>query len=184
MTPAAENPLSVLVVCTANICRSPMGAALLRRRAIEASFPIEVSSAGFLFDGDPASSDAVAVMAEVGIDISTHRSRIVDPEMVRAAGLVITMERSHARSLALDVPDSTHKVHTVGAAVRGLAASSAGTISQRIAGLGQNRNAADLLGQGDDEVADPHGQARELHRRTAADLDRLMSELLEAISRS
>ena len=184
MTPTAENPLAVLVVCTANICRSPMGAAFLRYRAIEASFPIEVSSAGFLFDGEPASSDAIAVMAEVGIDMSAHRSRIVDPEMVRASDLVITMERSHARSLAIDVPDSTHKVHTVGAAVRGLASTGAGTIGERIAGLGRDRNPADLLGQGDDEVADPHGQARELHRRTAADLDRLMSELLEAISRS
>lgn len=182
MPQAADSPLAVLVVCTANICRSPMGAALLRHRATEAEFPIEVSSAGFLFDGESAASDSIAVMAELGIDISAHRSRIIDPEMVRAADLVVTMERTHARSLVLEAPESAHKIHTIGVAVRGLSTSHQGTIKERIDRLGRDRQAADLLGRGDDEVGDPYGRPRKLHRRTADQLDRLASELLDAIT--
>ena len=178
----AEGPPAVLVVCTANICRSPMAEALLRYRAAEASVPIVVSSAGFLFDGEPAASDAIAAMSELGIDISAHRSRIVGPEMVRAVDLIITMERTHARSLVLKAPDSAHKIHTVGAAVRGLSSSEPGTMSERIARLGRERSAVDLLGRGDDEVDDPNGRPLKFHRRTAAQLDRLVSDLLQAIS--
>ncbi len=182
MPQAADSPLAVLVVCTANICRSPMGAALLRHRATEAEFPIEVSSAGFLFDGESAAADSIAVMAELGIDISAHRSRIIDPEMVRAADLVVTMERTHARSLVVEAPESAHKIHTIGAAVRGLTRSQRGTIKERIDRLGGDRQAADLLGRGDDEVGDPYGRPRKLHRHTADQLDRLASGLLDAIS--
>ena len=186
MAPTAASPLAVLVVCTANICRSPMGEAVLRHRAQSTGTAIDVSSAGFLLDGESPPADTIAVMAELGLDISGHRSRIVQPEMVRAADLVVTMERSHARSLAVDVPDAADKVHTLGAVVAGLAqpGSSRRPFVERITTLGGQRAASDLLGRGDDEVADPYGRARKYHRRTADRLDFLMTDLVAAIDES
>jgi protein-tyrosine-phosphatase len=201
MTGATPDPLVILVVCTANIERSPMGEAFLRHRAGEAALPIEVSSAGFLFDGEPAADDAVAVMADLGFDLSGHRSRIVRPEMVREADLIVTMERSHARSLVLDVPDVADRVHTLGAAVAGFASivrsedSGAGggwragagsvaldSIRDRVVRLGEQRPASALLGSGADEVDDPHGRRRRHHRRTARRLDQLMTDLISALA--
>lgn len=160
-----------------------MGEAILRRRAAEASLPLEVSSAGFLFDGEPAADDAIAVMAELGYDLSAHRSRMVDAGMVASADLVVTMERTHARSLVLEVPEAADRVHTLGAAVVGLSRPGGGGARERIVGLGRQRSASDLLGRGDDEIADPHGRPRRHHRRTAERLDRLMTELVAALAR-
>ena len=50
-------PFDVLVICTANICRSPMAEGLLRRTGPHA----RVSSAGFLRDGSPPAPDAAAL---------------------------------------------------------------------------------------------------------------------------
>ena len=52
-----------------------MAEGLLRHRLAAIGVDARVHSAGFLFDGRKASVDAVAVMADHGIDISGHRSR-------------------------------------------------------------------------------------------------------------
>ena len=59
----------VLVLCTANQCRSPLGAALLRRRAAERGLAIEVLSAGLGESGHPATEPTVAAAALAGIDL-------------------------------------------------------------------------------------------------------------------
>ena len=182
--PGPSTPLTVLVMCTANISRSPMGEALLRRQAALAQLPIEVSSAGFHYEGEPAAPHAVSVMSAMGLDLSGHRSRIYTPEMVRAADLIVTMERTHARSIALDVADVSERVHTIGAAVVGLDGSGDGAVRERIAELGRSRAASDLLGRGDDEVDDPYKHGRRRYRRTARELDRLMAALVAALARS
>jgi protein-tyrosine phosphatase len=63
---------SVLVVCIGNICRSPMGEAL-----IAAALPnIKVSSAGVgALVGQPADALARELMAKRGLDIESHRAR-------------------------------------------------------------------------------------------------------------
>ena len=181
MSDPAATPVAVLVICTGNICRSPMAEAFINQRAGEAGIGISATSAGFLLDGEPAAADTVAAMEELGIDLSRHRSRRVTPEMVTAADLVITMERTHARSLALEVPGSAEKIHTIGAAVAGLASPADEPIRDRITRLGRERPAEVLLGRGTDEVEDPYGRPSRFHRRTAQHLDRLTSELVEVL---
>ena len=67
----------IVVLCTANVCRSPMAAALLARRLSEFGVTARVRSAGMLRDGDPPLPEVVSVMAGYGIDITAHRSRLV-----------------------------------------------------------------------------------------------------------
>src|SRR3989442_8878821 len=87
----------ILLVCTGNICRSPLAAALLTRALAERGFEgIDVSSAGTgAWDGAPASEGAYLVGLERGLDLSGHRARLLTRELVEAADLILTMARHH-----------------------------------------------------------------------------------------
>ena len=86
----------VLVVCTANICRSPVAAALLENWMRRVGHGIEVGSAGTrAAAGRPADPAMVAVAASRGVALDTHRSRRLTPDLATSAGLVLTMEARH-----------------------------------------------------------------------------------------
>ena len=108
---------TVLFVCTANICRSPMAAALfareLERRLPETpARPWAVRSAGtWGREGLPASSGAAEVMAERGMDLSAHRSHSVEAADLRAADVVLVMTRGHREALAAEFPFAADGVH-------------------------------------------------------------------------
>lgn len=94
--------MNILCVCTGNMCRSPMMEALLRRE-LEAAGMTEysVSSAGtFTDDGVPASTEAITVMNEIGIDISAHRSRQITPAIVDETDIFVAMTTEHGVTLA------------------------------------------------------------------------------------
>ena len=78
---------SVLFVCVHNAGRSQMAAGWLRFLAGDR---VEVRSAGSL-PGDQVNRAAVAAMAEVGIDISDQRPKVLTTDAVQASDVVITM---------------------------------------------------------------------------------------------
>jgi arsenate reductase len=78
---------SVLFVCVHNAGRSQMAAGWLRALAGDA---VEVRSAGSL-PGDRVNPAAVEAMAEVGIDISDQRPKVLTTDAVEASDVVITM---------------------------------------------------------------------------------------------
>lgn len=91
----------ILVVCTANQCRSPVAAAALRRRLAMRDARVEVESAGLGPSGFPATAPTRDAAAVIGVDLSTHTSRRVDRDMVGRADLVITLERRHTREIVV-----------------------------------------------------------------------------------
>jgi len=93
--------LKILVVCSGNICRSPMAAAVLRDRLERAGrTDVSVSSAGTLgIVGEPADPVAVSVAAEAGYDIGGHRSSALTAGESSGADLVLVMEEHHARKV-------------------------------------------------------------------------------------
>ncbi len=107
-------PKVILFVCTGNICRSPMAAALLRAR-LEAdgrAGEYRVLSAGtWAEEGRPASHYARVVMAERGIDLSDHRAREVTWQMMREADLVLVMTRAHREALQAEFPEAASKIY-------------------------------------------------------------------------
>ncbi len=97
---------NILIVCTANICRSPVAEVLLKERlAILGTEGWQVSSAGtWASTGQPAARYSIELMKEQGIDISLHRSRPVDNDLLGEADLVLTMETGHAEALKAEFP--------------------------------------------------------------------------------
>lgn len=182
--PPRTDPFRILVVCTANICRSLMAERFLRRE-IEARglTEVRVESCGTLFDGEPATDTVLSVLADVGIDASGHRSRKFTPELLAEADLVVTMERRHARELTVALDGVSPRIHTLGALVAWLAQADdlTGSPEQRVARFADERGASAMLGSGADEVADPHGRSKRVHRKAAERIDALCIGLINGL---
>jgi protein-tyrosine-phosphatase len=100
----------ILFVCTGNTCRSPMAEALLREAAAARGLDVVVSSAGAgAWDGAPVSEGAYLVGLENGLDLSNHRARLLNRDIVRGADLILVMSGHHlARVAELGGEDKAH----------------------------------------------------------------------------
>lgn len=90
-------PRSILVVCHGNICRSPFAAAVLRRGL--GPLGVRVESAGLVGPNRAAPPEAVAVAARRGVDLADHRSRLLTPDLVRWADLIVVMDPVQQREV-------------------------------------------------------------------------------------
>jgi protein-tyrosine-phosphatase len=103
---------SVLFVCTANVCRSPMAMGLLRSKLGDHAAGWRVESAGtWTRDGELAAQKLIIMLAERGIDLRSHRSRGVSKELLRSFNLILTMERGHKEALQVEFPQQAGKIH-------------------------------------------------------------------------
>lgn len=110
-----EAPRHVLVVCTANICRSPMAEGLLKAAADRRGRPVAVKSGGVMgLIGRPADPKAVKVCKELDIDLSAHRSQGIDAATVAWADFILVMELRHQIELHRRFPESEGKVMLLG----------------------------------------------------------------------
>lgn len=91
----------ILMVCTGNICRSPMAEGLLRHLLpTSLKTDVRVSSAGtHALHGNQAAPHAMTTMAQLGIDIGNHRARQVNRELLRRVDLALAMEKSHLSAM-------------------------------------------------------------------------------------
>lgn len=102
---------NILLLCTGNICRSPMAEGLLREL-----LPMhDIFSAGLCaLEGTPADRLALELMWQSGIDISEHRSRNLASWMMREADLVFTMDNAQTQFVIRRFPVASNKVERLG----------------------------------------------------------------------
>jgi protein-tyrosine-phosphatase len=108
-------PGPIIIVCTANICRSPMGEGLLTHALAAQPEPLKslkVISAGVAArKGELASENSVFALKRVGIDIAGHRSSPLTQQLLDSALAVFVMTDSHKAMIELQaapVPKNLH----------------------------------------------------------------------------
>jgi protein-tyrosine phosphatase len=112
-----------VVVCTGNTCRSPMGAALLKKEIADKlgcgvneleDHQVHILSAGLsAASGSPAADQAVDVMQEFGLDLSEHRSQPFTERLANFADLILTMTEGHRQAIVSAWPQAAPRTHLI-----------------------------------------------------------------------
>jgi protein-tyrosine phosphatase len=179
--------MHILIVCTANRCRSPIAAALIGQRmgAVDG----EVASAGLLGSGMPMPEVGIELMARRGLDLSAHRSVRLTLAMAQRADLILAMERRHVREVVAESPARWPRTFTLKDFVQ--RAEPLGPVPQGEGGpewwdaVGSGRRREDVvglparrrLGLHDDEVRDPYGRPPAAWQQVIDELDDLSERL-------
>ena len=146
---------SVLFVCTANICRSPMAMGLLYARVAKREDPWKVESAGtWAIPGQPAASNTRKILLESKIDIGEHRSRSVTRELLYDFNLILVMEQGQKEALRAEFPEIASRVYLF----------------------------SEMVAENFD-LEDPIGGPLEAYRITAQTVERILNDGFDKISR-
>ncbi len=154
---------SILFVCTANICRSPMAAGLFRRIVQDEPEVWQVESAGINGRaGLPAAEYTLLVLQQRGIDFSEHRSRPITRSIVSDFQLILTMEKNHKEAIQAAFPDLASRVKTLAEIV------------------GENRDIVDPIGRPLLEYEDTAREIESILRRGIPAICRMTDEPADA----
>ena len=180
----------IVVVCTANICRSPMAEAMIRA-SLRAHGPgagsVTVSSAGvYGHEGSPIAPGSAAALTALGVPFDGHRGRLLTREIVGGGDLVLTMERGHLEAILAGTPEARDRTFTLRefARLAGSEPAPGGTdVAARaravLASAGRRRTA--LPWARVDDVPDPYGGPDESYHACAALLLAEVSTLLRPL---
>jgi protein-tyrosine phosphatase len=105
---------SILLVCSANICRSPLAEAILRQIVANRHDADQwrIASAGtWARFGAPAAELSQIVAQDMGMDLSQHRSQPVTLELIQGFDLILTMEHQQKEGLLLAYKTHARRVY-------------------------------------------------------------------------
>ncbi len=106
---------NILFVCAANVCRSPMAEYLFKNLVKNDGFEpdsVSIRSAGIgNTHGSDASDQAIQVMHERGLDISRHKARTINWNIVNESDLILCMSQEQVSNLRQLYTDAENKIH-------------------------------------------------------------------------
>lgn len=185
---------SILIVCTGNICRSPMAEGILRGLLAErGAAEIAVESAGVAgWEEQPATQEAILAMQERDIDITGHLARRLGRRMIDAAELIVGMTAEHRDTVARVSPQAAARTFTLKELVNLLERSdldptsdgpsrSEDRLRQAVEAADRVRTEQGLPEVFDDDVADPLGLGLEAYRAAAWEVGEFSVRLADAI---
>ncbi len=172
-------PLKVLFVCTANICRSP--AMELIARDLAGSADVVFSSAGtHARTGHPMNSEMAATLPAGAAD--GFRSRHLTAAVLTDADLVLTAEQVHRRHILDDFPQLHRQVFTLGQFAASLPdADLTGadlTGADLVTAAGHRRAAA----APEHDVGDPYRRGRAAAERATATITAMLSVIVPRLT--
>ncbi|RTA50300.1 protein tyrosine phosphatase [Klebsiella pneumoniae subsp. pneumoniae] len=102
---------SILVVCTGNICRSPIGERYMR--SVLPNKKIDSAGTGALIDHE-ADAQAKKIAKMNGLSLEGHLGRQLTPAMARQYDLILVMERIHLEQIGRIAPEVRGKTMLFG----------------------------------------------------------------------
>ena len=191
---ADDRPV-VLVVCTGNVCRSPLAERALQA-ALDAATPegatgVRVVSAGTgALAGEPMTDEAADAVVRAGGDPAGHRARDLVPAQVREAALVLTATRDHRADVVRLVPAAVRRTFTLREAGRLAQARADGVTgadpAERLGSLAgvlaRARGSLLAADPADDDVLDPFRRGPEAWQATEEQLVPALRALAAALS--
>jgi len=186
---SADNRFTLLFVCQANLCRSPMAERLARLRlARDGATGVDVMSAGTrALEGSPMHPVAMRVLAERGADPADFTSRQVTEKVLDGADLVLTATR-HQRAVCVAlVPEMVARTFTLRQFGRMVTASARGerthdngpdALRDRLRRAVAARASLQPVAPEDDDLADPVRDPIDAFRRCADAIDGVLNHLI------
>jgi protein-tyrosine phosphatase len=107
----------ILVICSANMCRSPMGDGYLAMRLLEMGLEdVEVQSASVFYNSGSRATEGARLMAERnGFNLDFHVAQFLEDKLYDWADKILVMTQSHVSEIANRFPDDyKEKVHLLG----------------------------------------------------------------------
>lgn len=173
------DPINVLFVCTANICRSPFMELLARDLGPEGATYSSAGTRGFT--DAPIWEVMAAELDRRQIAHDGFRSRALTGDHVDQADLVLTAETSHRRFILDDHPAAFRRVFTLGQFVEAVRADDSGATGRDLLDrLGQRRGLADP----ELDVEDPYRRSPEIAAQCAATIEGMLLVVVPALTGS
>jgi protein-tyrosine-phosphatase len=164
------------------------------RRELQERFPdgdLAVLSAGTIgWEDAPAVGESIKAASERGVDIREHRARVLEPELILAADLVIGMTTEHANATVAMVPQAASRSFTLKEAVRLVEGLPALHLMERFdeGALKARVDQAHALRFGgfegnphDEDVVDPLGSPVETFRAVGWEIDTMCIRLMDGL---
>lgn len=93
--------MNILIVCAGNSFRSPVAAALFKRRLqLDENSPISVDAAGLSVNGDPDRIAREAVFDSLNLNLIEHAPQQIDTQLVSWADLILCFENDQLTELS------------------------------------------------------------------------------------
>jgi protein-tyrosine phosphatase len=183
----------ILVVCTGNVCRSPLAQLLLRARLGPLLPELAVSSVGTAaLVGEPMTAQGQLVARRLGVDPAAHLARQLDPAELSSAALVLTMTREHRRAVVSASPGCVRRAFTLPEFARllervAVAWSPGSETEPRFADIveaaASTRGSVRPAAPDDDDIVDPFGRSDAVYDRSARQIERAVAAIADALSR-